>query len=262
MKVEQDDNYAIRYTVTTPGGQQKVLPPDEVLHLKSLSLDGVVGLSRVRQAADIIETALNAQRAANRLFKNGVIAGVALEHPSKLSPEAFDRLKASLESYVGAENAGRSMVLEEGMKRSFPPTDAKSAQLHEVSAAQVEAIARIFGVPRPLMMVDDTSWGSGIEQLAILFVRFALAPLMKAWEEAIARTLIPDSQWGVLEPDYDERELLRGTLKDQAEFFAKALGSGGHRPWMEANEVRELSGLGSHRDGNGLVAAGENHVTS
>jgi hypothetical protein len=58
-------------------------------------------------------------------------------------------------------------------------------------------------------------------------------------------------------PDYDERELLRGTLADQAEYFAKALGSGGHRPWMEANEVRELSGLGMHPDGAGLIAAGE-----
>jgi hypothetical protein len=57
--------------------------------------------------------------------------------------------------------------------------------------------------------------------------------------------------------DYDERELLRGTLKDQAEYFAKALGAGGHRPWMEANEVREVTGLGLHPDGSGLIAAGE-----
>jgi phage portal protein BeeE len=81
------------------------------------------------------------------------------------------------------------------------------------------------------MGVDDTSWGSGIEQLAILFVRFGLAPWFKAWEEAIRRTLLEESEWRTLAADFDERELLRGTLKDQSEFFARALGAGGHRGW-------------------------------
>jgi len=42
---------------------------------------------------------------------------------------------------------------------------------------------------------------------------------------------------------FNERALLRGTLKDQSELFAKALGSGGHQPWMTANEVRDLQEL-------------------
>ena len=32
-------------------------------------------------------------------------------------------------------------------------------------------------------------------------------------------------------------------MKDQADFFAKALGSGGSRPWMKQDEVRGLSDL-------------------
>lgn len=258
VKIKQRADFVIEYHVTNPQGGEIVMQADEVMHVRGLSLDGVSGLSRVQQAADVIGTAVQAQRASDRIFKNGMIAGVALEHPGKLSKEALTNLKSQLEeNYAGAENAGRMMVLEEGMTRSFPPTNAKDAQLSEISAQTVESIARVFGVPRPLMNMDDTSWGSGIEQLAILFVRFGLAPWMKAWEEAIQRSLIPPRDWGVVIPNYDERELLRGTLKDQSEYFAKALGSGGHRPWMEANEVRDLSGLGRHRDGDGLVAAGE-----
>jgi hypothetical protein len=47
---------------------------------------------------------------------------------------------------------------------------------------------------------------------------------------------------------FNERALLRGTLKDQADFFAKALGSGGSAPWMKPNEVRELQELAKSDD--------------
>jgi HK97 family phage portal protein len=259
VDVRQLVDGSLQYTVSSTDGRTDFNPPQEdIFHLRGVSMDGIKGVSRVKQAADVIHTALQAQRAANRLFSNGVIGGMALEHPAKLTPEAAKNLKDDIAAYnAGAENAGKTMVLQEGMKRSFAPANAETLQLVELRGALVEEIARIFGVPRPLMMVEETSWGSGIEQLAILFVRFGLAPWFVAWEQAVERALMSTADRRRFKADYDERELLRGTLKDQAEYFAKALGAGGHRPWMEANEVREVTGLGLHRDGSGLIAAGE-----
>lgn len=259
VEVRQLASGDLEYTVSSVDGRETYNPrPADIFHLRGLSLDGIKGLSRVKQAADVINTSIQAQRAANRLFSNGVIGGMALEHPGQLTPEAVANIKAEISHYnSGAENAGSTMLLQEGMKRSFAPANAETLQLHEVRGALVEDIARIFGVPRPLMMVEETSWGSGIEQLAILFVRFGLAPWFVAWEQAVERALMSPADRRRYRADYDERELLRGTLSDQAEFFAKALGAGGHRPWMEANEVREATGLGLHQDGSGLIAAGE-----
>jgi len=252
VTVTEDTYGAPTYEFSPPNGEKVAIPFGEVLHLRDLTLDGFTGMSRVKMAADVIGTANQAQRAANRMFANGVIAGVAFEHPAQLSQEAFERLKASLESYAGADNAGRTMILEEGMKRSFAPLDAQKTELSNVRAQQVEEIGRVFGVPRPLMGVDDTSWGSGIEQLAILFVRFGLAPWMKAWEESVTRWLLREDEWGRVVPTYDERELLRGTLKDQAEFYAKALGAGGAPAFMTQNEVREDTGNGPVPGGDRL----------
>ena len=92
-------------------------------------------------------------------------------------------------------------------------------------------------------MMDDTSWGSGIEQLGIFFIQYTLAPWFTAWEQEIARTLLTEAEEEEYYAKFNERALLRGTLKDQADFFAKALGSGGHYPWMNVNEVRGLSEL-------------------
>lgn len=257
VTVQETGDGDLTYAVQMSKNQgQLVLPSSEVLHLRSLSLDGITGLSRVQMAADVINTALQAQRAADRIFRQGVMAGGWLKHKAVLSPEAVERLRAQAEQRSGAENAGKWFVAEEGMEPVQMQANAQQSQLAETRAAQVEEIGRVFGVPRPLLFVDDTSWGSGIEQLAILFVRFGLAPWFKCWEDAITRSLLKPTEWGKTIPDFDERELLRGTLKDQGEFFARALGAGGHKPWMESNEVRELSGLGPHSDGFGLVPAG------
>jgi HK97 family phage portal protein len=259
VTVETDGGmFPLRYRVVTTRNEALTLQPSDVLHLRGPSIDGEKGVSRVQKAGELIQTANQQQVAANSIYRNGVIAGVALRHPGKLSPEAAQRLKATFEAgYAGAANAGKVMVLEEGLAREFPPATARDAQMVEMRGMLTESIGRVFGVPRPLMFMDDTSWGSGIEQLAMLFVRFGLAPWFSTWEQAITRSLVPLAERGVIYPDFDERELLRGTMKDQGEFLARALGAGGHRPWMTGNEVREHVGLGRHPDGDGLVAAGE-----
>lgn len=256
VKVEQRDDLTPFYRVTSKTGKVTELEPKDMFVLDALSLDGATGLSPVELAAEVISTAIQAQKAADRIFQTGMMAGGRLSHKGKLSAEAHERLRAQMAEFTGSQNAGRWMIMEEGMDGGPWDTTAQEGQLVETRAAQVEEIARVFGMPRPLLMMDDTSWGSGIEALAILFVRFTLSPWFVLWEEQIKLKLIRPEDWGRYEPDFDERELLRGTLKEQGEFFAKALGSGGHMPWMEANEVRQLSGLGAREDGKGLKQAG------
>lgn len=264
VSIETDGGmFPLRYQIVTHRSEAMTLEPKDMLHLRGFSIDAEKGVSRIRKAGNIIQTATQQQAAANSIYRNGVIAGVALTHPGQLSAEGAERLRKSFESgYAGSSNAGKVMVLEEGMTRDFPPATAQSAQMVEMRAQLTEAIGRVFGVPRPLMFMDDTSWGSGIEQLAMLFVRFGLAPWFSVWEQGITRALLPTSERGMFYPDFDERELLRGTLKDQGEFLARALGAGGHRPWMTGNEAREHVGLGQHMQGDGLVAAGETNDTS
>jgi len=240
----QNPDWTVSYEYERPGGGRVRLRPQDVFHLRGLSMDGINGLSLVKQAAEAIGLAIQTEVAAARLFKNGLIVGGVMVHPNTLSQEAYDRLKASLEErYSGAENAHKWILTEEGLEpKPFAPTAADSQHL-ETRRFQIEEIGRIFGVPRPLLGMDDTSWGTGIEQLGIGFVRYALAPWFVAWEQAIRRTLLTEAEQELLKPKFNEGALLRGSLKDQAEFFARALGSGGHQPWMHVDEVRALSNL-------------------
>lgn len=249
----QNADWSVSYRYQRPDGSRIELAPGDVFHLRGLSMDGIRGLSLVKQAAEAIGLAIQTEVAAARLFKNGMLIGGSLEHPNKLSPEAYDRLKVSMEErYSGAENAHKWLILEEGMKPGKLDHSAADSQHLETRKHQIEEIGRIFGVPRPLLGVDDTSWGTGIEQLGIGFVRYALSPWFVAWEQAIRRTLLTRDEKETYKPKFNEGALLRGSMKDQADFFAKALGAGGHAPWMKVNEVRGLMNLKEDPDGDKL----------
>lgn len=239
MEPKQLDDWSVVYDYQPKIGGRIRYQSRDILHLRGLSLDGITGLSTVKQAAEPIALALAAELAAGRVFKNGALVSGALKHPGKLSDPAFERLKASLAEKEGAENAGKNLILEEGMDWASVSSSAKDAQLIEIRKMQIEEIGRATGVPRPLLMMDDTSWGSGIAELGRFFVQFALNPWFEAWQQACERTLLSDAEADALTVKFNAGALLRGSVKDQGEFFAKALGAGGQPGFMTQNEVRD-----------------------
>lgn len=241
VQAKLGSNYRMQYTCTTENGNQLTMDQDEILHIREISFDGVLGLSKRQLSEEVFELAASAQKAAANVFKTGVMAGGAIEVPNALSDRAYTRMKESLaQEYSGAENANKWMIAEEGAKANQFGSTAKDGQQIENRNHQIEEVARLYGVPRPLLMMDDTSWGSGIEQLAIFFVQFTMSPRFVCWEQALARSLLTDREREHLYFKTNERALLRGTLTDQADYFAKALGAGGHQGWHGVNEVRDL----------------------
>ncbi|MDR5776550.1 MULTISPECIES: phage portal protein [unclassified Caballeronia] len=247
-KPRQTDTWEMKYDFTSASGESITLGARDVFHLRDLSLDGVNGLSRVTLASEVLELASAAQRAASRTFRTGVMAGGALKFKEGLSEQTYARMREQLDAFGGPESAGRWLIAEEGAEPVKFANTASDAQQVENRNHQIEEVARMYGVPRPLLMMDDTSWGSGIEQLAIFFVQYALSHWFTAWEQAAARVLLPEEALDEMQFKFNEGALLRGTLNDQANFFAKALGAGGHAPWMSQNEVRDLSNLPKSRD--------------
>jgi HK97 family phage portal protein len=246
-------------------GPNGTINPRDVFHLKGASWHLDKPISPLRVAARALRLSEAAEDAAVSMFSSGIDPGGVLKHPRVLSPDARAAIQAGLDrNHGGAQNTGKWLLLDQGMDVTpWPGNTARDQQLIERSKHQVEEVARVFGVPRPLMGMAETNWGSGIEQLAMLFVRFALMPLFVDWEQRSRMSLLLPSERSTITFDVDERELLRGTLKDQGEFFAKALGGPGASGWMVPDEVRELSGLGVLPNGLGAAPQwGNRDVTS
>jgi HK97 family phage portal protein len=249
----------LRFKHTPKDGRPEYLSAADVFHFRApVSLDGLNGLGLLDVASDTIGLAHLAERAMTKLLSKGVMAGGALQSSGALSDEAFARLKESLqEDYGGADATGDWMLLEEGMEAKPFSGSARDTQLVEMRKFEAEQGSRFTGVPRPLLMFDETAWGTGIEQLGLYFVVYCLLPWFVIWEEAVWRLLSRQEKQGrsgdILYAKFNERALLRGSMKDQAEYLARAMGSGGGRPWMEPNEARETQDMNSHPDGFGLA---------
>lgn len=244
VEPKQAIDWSISYELTSPTGVKSTLKQSDIFVIRDLDIDdGISGSSRVRQARDAIRLSNSIRVTTQKLFDNGMHVGGAFQSPNKLSPEARAHLKESFEKKTGSENAGKWLLLEEGLEaKPFASSMKDSMQVDNLAVA-TEEIARIFGVPRPLLMMDETSWGSGIDALGLFFIQYGLAPQFVNWEQGIQRSLMSDEEAATYVAKFNDGALLRGSKKDQAEYFAKALGSGGSAGWMNQNEVRALNEL-------------------
>lgn len=252
VKVELTDAYELEYVWQQNKGGSRRLKANEVLHLRApWSSDGICGDGLLKVAAEALGLAQVTDEAAARMFKNGAYVGGVLQHPKNLSAEAIANLRAQFEErFAGPDNAGRWMVAEEGMEAKPLGVSSKDAEGLAQRKHQAEEVSRYTGVPRPLLMFDETSWGSGIEQLGLFLITYCLLPWFNAWEEVIGQSLLSDAERGRFYAKFNEAALLRGSLKDQAEFFAKAIGGPGAGGFIVPNEARDKMDMNPEPWGN------------
>lgn len=257
VEVKLNDGFDLSYHWRRNDGGVQVFGRDDVLHLRApWSCNGINGVGLLHSATDTLALAEAADTAAARLLRNGSYVGGALTHPKNLSKEAILNLRQQFEDrYSGPDNAGRWMVLEEDMKAQPFGMTGRDAEGLAQRQYQAEEISRFTDVPRPLLMFDETSWGTGIEQLGLFFVTYCLLPWFVQWEEAIADALLTEQERERFIVKFNEAALLRGSLKDQAEFLAKALGGPGAGGYMLPDEARDKFDMNPLEDGLGQIPA-------
>lgn len=253
IEPQLSDDWVLTFKYNRPGGGSTTLPASDVFHFRHpLSLDGLKGVSLLDVAVNTIGLAAVVEQSLGKLASKGMMAGGSLETDKELGDEAIKNLRESLrEDHMGADNAGDWLILEEGLKAK-PFANPKDNQTDETRKRQDEETARFTDVPRPLLMMDETAWGTGIRELGLFFVTYCLTKWFVAWEQAIERSCFTDAEQDAEElyVKFNDGALLRGSLKEQAEFFSKALGN--NAAWMEPNEVRANFELNPHPDGTGL----------
>ena len=68
------------------------------------------------------------------------------------------------------------------------------------------------------------------------------------WQQAVERCLLTSAEKDRYSAKFNPAALLRGSMKEQAEFFGKALGGPGAKGWMSSNEVRRLNDMPDDAD--------------
>lgn len=175
---------AVVYRVALPNGERKDLPRRKVFHVHGLGYDGLVGYSVIEKARHTIGMALGAEKYGEDHFARGGIPPAYLSHPKELSPKGRENLRKSIDDGTLTDR-NRMALLEEGMDiktLGIPPRD--SAFLETLTDGR-SLTATLFRMP-PDMLQDvtrSTSWGTGIEQQGIGYVKYTLRGHLSRWEQ-------------------------------------------------------------------------------
>lgn len=235
------------FRVSYTNGTSGVFRPNECVYLRGPSLDGWRGLSAMQAAREAIGLSASLEKQQARLAANGGKPSGVLSFAETLSPDRRDKLRDLWQERFGPNGEGGVAVLDGAAKFESMTMTSVDAQHLETRQFQIEEIARAFRVhPMMLMHANATTTFASAEQHFRNHVIHTLGPWMRRFEEVFNRDILgnrPD-----MRVDLDERALLRGDFKDQAEYYTKALGSGGQPGWMTVNEIR------AERDMNAIGA--------
>jgi len=236
VRVGRDSATAMKvYEVTNDAGEKEPHTDRTVLHVPGFGYDGICGVSPIRAARQGIGLAMAAEEFGARLFGSGSLAAGILQTEQRLEQAHADALARRWEAKTkGLAAAHKTVVLDSGAKfeqLTIPPEDA---QFIESRRFQITEVGRMFGVPPFLMMETEksTSWGTGLEQQAIGWVKFDLRRYLLRFEQRITKLIRPDNVFA----RYSVEGLLRGDSAARAQFYRQMWELG----VFSTNDIREL----------------------
>jgi len=230
----------ILYTLDTVHGRTEH-GPEDILHVKGMSVDGLRGLSPVTQCRVALGLSSSLQASAKTFTEQGSKPSGVLSAPNGNS-EALERIAATWAvRHGGVENHHRVAVVSGDITFTplgFSADDSQFLQQRELSAREV---ARIFRVPAWAIDAptgDSLTYANVAEQNRAL-VTHSLRPWIVRIERAISND--PDLCPGGTYVQFDLDGLLRADAKTRAETYTAALSA--ETGWLNRSEVRELEDL-------------------
>lgn len=230
--------------------------PEDVLHLRGFTMDGLWGMPRLEVGRHIIAAQIRANDSAARAFRQALKLPGFFEITEKgqnLTAEQRADWKKILDEHGKPENEGKFLTLLKGLKPvggaefRIKPSDAELLQSRYFG---VEEICRLCAVPPQLVGHSDkaSSWASSLENINLHFLMYSLQPTFVRNEGRIRKSLLSPQDRAVgVEAKHSIQGLLRSDMKTQMEFFASAL----QNRYYNRNEVRDLldrPGIGPEGD--------------
>jgi HK97 family phage portal protein len=220
-------------------GRREHLTRYDVIHIRGMSLDGVSGISPIRQLRNSIGTSIAQSEAAGRLMRNGTTFPGYMTSPDAMSKDQIEDARREWdEKHSGAANSGRVPIMWGGWE--FKQTNGMSmvdAQFLESRRFELEEIARAYGIPS--FMINDTtkttSWGSGMQEIIETWLKVSLDGLLVHWEESVGYTLLTSDEIAAgFHFKFNRRKLLEQTPEKQAAFLTAMRSIGAY----SVNDVR------------------------
>lgn len=226
------------------------VPP--ILHLTFFHpLDDHYGLAPIEAAAVAVDTHNSSSAWNKALLDNAARPSGALVYSGPegavLSDQQFDRLKRELtETYQGAVNAGRPLLLEGGLDWKAMSLTPKDMDFLEAKNSAAREIALAFGVPPMLLGIPGDNTYANFQEANRVFWRQTILPLASRVGSSFAQWLAP--QFGSELRIVVDADRIDALATDRAALWDRVANA----PFLTLNEKREATGYAPVADGDRL----------
>ena len=223
----------------TPRG---VLDSADVLHFKTMTSDGITGISPLAQCQSALKWTDSLEKFGETFFSNGAKPSSILQTDKSLSDSAMQRLKSSFNNnYAKLNNSNSTIVLEEGL--TFKPISISpdQAQFLQSRKFSIEEICRIYNLAPHLLKDLSKSSFNNIEMQNQEFLTLTLLPYINRLEEEMNGKLFRSNELGNTYIEFNVNGFLRGDAKTRNESYKTAITNG----YMSINEVRQKENMNS-----------------
>lgn len=209
----------------------KTILPENIIHLKNITHDGLIGYSVIDVLRESFGLGLAAARYGSTYFRNNGSPLTVLKFAQKLDKDQLDYYKREWDKeHLGVENAHRTSILGNGGDIQNMQLDNDAAQFLQTREFEVACgIANIFGIPPHKLGVKVATSYNSLEADEKSFLTDTIDQWLVAFEEECERKLLKESQQ-IREShfiEFDRRELEQADTAARSTMLLAELNGGG-----------------------------------
>lgn len=220
-------------------GGLEVIKADDMIHLKNLGTNGIMGMSPIQVQREAIGNAIAKLNHEGAFYANGAKASGILMTPGTMGETEKKNVKDSFaKENELAKNRFKTIVLEEGVKYQQLTIPQNDAQFLESKKFDQTEIAGWYRVP-PHMIgnLNDANY-SNVDAQDRSFAKLAIVPWATRFQQEIDRKLFFEEERGQFASQFNLDDLIKGDIKTRYEVYGSGIQYGILRP----TEAREAEG--------------------
>jgi HK97 family phage portal protein len=228
----------IWYVVDVGNGEKIKLTNDEILHLKGLTTDGLVGIAPLDALKYLIENGMSATTFINNFYRQGLQTKGIVQYVGDLNQDAKNKFREKFEEMSsGLKNAHRISLMPVGFQYQPISLSMADAQFLENTTLTIRQIANAFGVKMHQLNDLEKATHTNIEQQQRQFYADTLQAILTEYEQEITYKLLLTHE---IESGhyckFNVDSIVRSDIKTRYEAYRIGVQGG----FLTANEVRSL----------------------
>lgn len=175
------------------GGQSVVMLPDEILHFKAFSANGVSGRPAITVLRDTLQSNAEVEGALRSAVSNGFHGTIVLQYTSDLSIQKQTALQKKVKALLA--NSNHSILpLPVGMTAQNITNDIK-AYHDTLKSANAQAISSFFGIPLVMLNIGGgTGMATFSSNQITQYYNLTVAPIIQLYANELSVKLLMRSQ--------------------------------------------------------------------